>query len=63
MQAEWSLGTNEVSLEINLASHIAEWHCFNAHTSLSSEQVLTLDDDAAWEWVIQELGRLGSTAE
>ena len=63
VQAEWSLGANEVSLEINLGSHVAEWHCLDLHTYQSSEKTLSLDDEAAWGWLVQELRQLGSAAE
>ena len=60
VQAEWSLGANEASLEIDLASHEADWHCLNSRTDQSSEQILHLDDEAAWGWLVQELRRLGA---
>lgn len=63
VQAEWSLGTNEVSLEINLENHKAEWHCLDLQTWQDSEHVLTLDDEAAWGWLVQELHRLGLESE
>ncbi len=63
VQAEWSLGANEVSLEVDLTSHIAEWHCVNLQTNFSSEQALGLDDEAAWGWIYREIRELGSTAE
>ena len=63
VQAEWSLGANEVSLEVDLTSHIAEWHCINLQTDSSSEHVLGLDDEAAWGWLDREIRELGPTAE
>lgn len=63
VQAEWPLGSNEASLEVDLASHRAEWHCLNMNTRQSNERVLDLDDATAWAWVEQELRRLGSKAE
>ncbi len=63
VQAEWSLGANEASLEVDLASHQAEWHCLNVNTRQSVEWVLYLDDATAWAWLEQELRRLRSMAE
>ena len=63
VQAEWTLGAYEVSLEIDLAVHSAEWHCLNHYTTQSDERRLDLNEDAAWKWLDNELRRLGSDTE
>ena len=42
---EWSLGQNEASLEVDLLSHSAEWHCLNLSSGRSTEEDFDLDDD------------------
>ena len=63
VQAEWSLGPNEASLEIDLATHSGEWHCLDLHTGHSTENMLALDHNGAWEWLASELLRLEATTE
>ena len=63
IQAEWSMGPNEASLEIDLDAHAAEWHCLNVNTSRADERTVALDDDNAWEWLVTELRRLAIAAQ
>ena len=63
VQAEWSLGPNEVSLEVNLTDHSAEWDCLNLSTKDTSEYTLDLNSLTAWEWLGRELRRLRSQVE
>ena len=63
IQAEWSVGANEASLEIDLDAHAAEWHCLNLNTSRADERTVSLDDDSAWEWLVTELRRLATMAQ
>ena len=55
MQAEWSLGSNEVTLEIDLATHVAEWHVLNTDTDTIAERILNCDDDDDWKWLVIRL--------
>ena len=63
VQAEWSLGTYEVSLEIDLIAHSAEWHCLDVQTDQSDELNLNLEQEDAWMHVSTRLRQLGSMAE
>ena len=63
IQAEWSMGPNEASLEIDLDAHAAEWHCLNVDTNRADERTISLDDDNAWEWLATELRRLAIMAK
>lgn len=60
VQAEWSLDSNEISLEIHFADHSAEWACLNLRTGDAIERILHLDYQSDWEWVERELRQLGS---
>lgn len=57
---EWSLGSHRASLEIDLDTREAEWHCLNLSTDDSCEQDLQLDIPQGWEWLAGELRLLGS---
>ncbi|HCS53733.1 hypothetical protein [Rubinisphaera sp.] len=58
ISAEWSLETNEITLEINLVSHTASWHLLNLESQ--HEQVLqfNLDDVTDWENLVTKLRQL-----
>ena len=58
VQAEWPIGSNEASLEIDLTTHTAEWYCLNFDTDASNEKTLDLDDAKSWRWIAGELSRM-----
>ena len=58
VQMEWSLGPFEISLEIDLASHSAEWFWVEIPTDAEDERMLNLDDETAWDWFAAEIRRL-----
>lgn len=55
VQAEWSLGSQEISLEIDLLQHTGEWHNLNMTTHADEMEVLNLDDPEEWEWLVRHL--------
>ena len=55
VQAEWSLGPNEVTLEIDLTTHKAEWHVLSIDTNDVSERTLNCDDANDWKWLVDRL--------
>ena len=38
VQAEWPIGSNEASLEIDLATHTAEWYCLDFSANAATEK-------------------------
>ena len=58
--AEWSLQSNEASLEIDLEHHTAEWHLLDMDTDQGEMCDLNLDEDTTWDWVASEIGRLSA---
>ncbi len=46
---EWSISQNEASLEVDLSTHSAEWHCLDLRSGRSVEEAFDLDDDKDWE--------------
>ena len=60
VQAEWTLGPNETSLEIDLTAHTAEWHCLNWQTKHSSHRSLNLGSADAWKWLDSQLRKQDS---
>ena len=62
VQAEWFIGQYDASLEIDLATRMAEWHNLNFDTDASVERVLNLSEPRDWEWLSNEARALESSA-
>ena len=58
VQAEWSIGNWEASLEVNLDKKHGEWHAFNVKTNQCFEQSWDLSDSNAWQAFNQKLEAL-----
>ena len=48
VQAEWSLGRNEVTLEMNLAEHSGYFHALRMENDVETTRTLNLDEDTDW---------------
>ena len=61
VQLEWSIDSNEVSIEVSLESHLGVWHQLNLQPQLNlqssdeRERELNLDQSSAWEWIIRQI--------
>ncbi len=55
VQAEWSLSDNEISLEVNLVTHRADWHRLDQETDADYVRELDLDNENDWAWVASEV--------
>jgi len=60
VQAEWTLGQFEVSLEIDLEEHAGRWHALDVATNDESARDLDLDADDDWEWIDGQIRDKGS---
>lgn len=49
---EWSLGPQDVSLEIDLTKRSGEWHCLNLDTDEDEAATLRLESDDDWNWIV-----------
>lgn len=58
VQAEWSLGDWEISLDIDLVGKNAEWQALNLKTQVCREQNLNLAKPESWQWLNQNLKEL-----
>lgn len=63
VQAEWSLGPKEVSLEIELRSHAGEWHVLDMETDAVSEQTLNIDNANDWKWLVEQIRQMNKEEE
>jgi len=60
--AEWSIKPSEISLEIDLASRIAKWHCLNLETGKDESRQLDLNSADAWAWLQRHIAQMGRSA-
>lgn len=58
IQAEWSLGDWEISLQINLARQVAEWQALNLKTQACREDSLNLEKPEGWQKLNQNVQEL-----
>ncbi len=63
IQAEWSIGPYEASIEIDILQHIGYWHCFDIENSKSTERSFDLDQADSWHWIALEILRLERNSE
>ena len=61
--AEWSLGENSVSLEIDLSTRIADWHILNLATSGEETEQLDLSTPDSWERLSNAVKEMGCVSE
>jgi hypothetical protein len=60
VQAEWSLGKSEISLDIDLGTHIGRWHSLNVDTDEEDSSELNLENEGAWQMLA---GKIQQVAE
>ena len=58
VEAEWSLGSQSVIFEIDLATHRGDWLCFDKQSDDGDTRSLNLDTADSWAWLVVELRRL-----
>jgi plasmid stability protein len=63
IRAEWSLGTQEASLEIGLPDHSAQWHALDLETDQADSLALDLDRPSDWEWLSDRIRGLSKAAQ
>lgn len=55
VQVEWTLGPNEITLNVNIETRLSEWHGLNLESGNVSEYTLNFDDDADWRWLLERI--------
>lgn len=63
IRLEWSLGSNDVTLDVDLAKHIASLHALNPTSDKEYAETLHLDEPAAWERLIQQIQQIAGASE
>jgi hypothetical protein len=55
VQAEWSIGGREISLEIDLEARTGVWHVLGSTANDEVERELNLTKSGDWNWIANEL--------
>lgn len=58
MQAEWSLGTHEITLEIDLDRQAGEWHSLDTRTQADEWKEVDLAQPEVWSLIAEEIERV-----
>ena len=58
VQAEWSIGSIEISLDLNLGTHSGEWHALDTETGGLEERTLNGDDNSDWKWLARRIAAM-----
>ena len=61
-QLEWSLGSNEVSIEVDLIPRKAEWHAVDLSSGKDEFELLDLDTARDWDRVAAHIRRLAPSS-
>lgn len=62
VQAEWTLGSHEISLRFRPDDRIGEWHDLALDTDEEDSRELNLSEVSDWEWLAARLSTLSRTA-
>ncbi len=60
--AEWSLGENSVSVEIDLSTRIADWHVLNLTTNHEEAKQIDLTKSDGWELISNPIKEMGGVS-
>lgn len=63
VRAEWSLGKNEIFLDVDLGTHTGYWHRVDIETDDAKEHVLSCDNEDDWTWIVDELNMVGRSSK
>ena len=55
VQAEWSIGPHEVTIELDLDTNMGEWHVLDRETGEAMERTLDGDDSSDWKWLVGQI--------
>lgn len=62
IQAEWSLGSAEATLTIDLATHRGQWHLLDVERGTEETRELDLNGADDWKWLVERVGELAGGA-
>lgn len=58
VQLEWSIESNEISIEVTLESRLGVWHQLNLQSKEDRERELNLEQSRDWEWIFRQINSM-----
>ncbi|MDH5508914.1 MAG: hypothetical protein OEZ32_01015 [Nitrospinota bacterium] len=58
IQAEWSLESTEITLEIDLEERRGSWHAMDLNSDYEEIKDLSMDIDDDWKWIVERIKQL-----
>ena len=55
VQAEWSIGPNEITFVVDLKTNLGDWHLLNVELDKVFERTLNCYDDGDWKWLVERI--------
>jgi len=62
IRAEWSIGQNEITLEIDVGAHSGQWHRLDIDSDADETKTLKLDKPKDWKWLVDQVRQLTGDA-
>lgn len=60
VQAEWSFGPTEITFDVNLETHLGDWHVLEMESGDVSEHTFNCNDDADWRWLVERINGMAA---
>lgn len=58
VQAEWSLADRDITLDMDLATGLGEWHSLGMKNGQDFEKPINLMEDDGWQWLAEQIRTL-----
>ena len=55
IQAEWTLESKEITLEIELRDQVGQWHLLDMSTDAEYSRELKLQSAEDWQWLVEQI--------
>ena len=63
IEMEWSIGSQSVTLEIDLVARQAAWLSHDKDSALEDTRALNLDTNQVWSWITDRIGQFAELAK
>ena len=63
IEMEWSIGSQSVTLEIDLVARQAAWLSHDKDSALEDTRALNLDTNQGWSWITDRIGQFAELAK
>jgi len=63
VRAEWSIGSHELSLDVNLSTRVGFWHALNLSDDAEDSQMVSMDEAIGWEILAKRIRSFTETSQ